>query len=122
MRTSYSSDCIALHRSFSFQLFHNLSNHCIVTRLYLFLTLHPNFWSTYHVFLFLYLSLYLLHTLFCSETLDPELIAAASAAASTLPNRSQAVSELLKQLRQHEAVTEVQKKGSMPNLGYVSDI
>ncbi|TMS14083.1 28S ribosomal protein S31, mitochondrial [Larimichthys crocea] len=40
-----------------------------------------------------------------SETLDPELVAAASAAASTLPNRSQAESELLRQLRQHEAKT-----------------
>ncbi|XP_070699726.1 small ribosomal subunit protein mS31 [Pempheris klunzingeri] len=45
-----------------------------------------------------------------SETLDPELVAAAYAAASTLPNSSQAESELLKKLRQHEAVTEVQKK------------
>ncbi|KAM3850610.1 small ribosomal subunit protein mS31-like [Diretmus argenteus] len=54
-----------------------------------------------------------------SETLSPELVAAASAAASTLPNRSQAESELLKQLRQHEAVTEAQKKGDMNNLGVI---
>lgn len=60
--------------------------------------------------------------MFSSETLDPELVAAASAAASTLPNRSEAESELLKQLRQHEAVTEEQKKGEVNNLGYVSSI
>lgn len=59
---------------------------------------------------------------FYSESLDPELVAAVSAAASTLPNHSQAESELLKQLRQHEAVTEAQKKGDMNNLGYVSSI
>lgn len=58
--------------------------------------------------------------MFFSETLDPELVEAASAAASTLPNRMQAESELLKQLRQHEAVTEAQKKGDMTSLGYVS--
>ncbi|XP_032389872.1 small ribosomal subunit protein mS31 [Etheostoma spectabile] len=54
-----------------------------------------------------------------SETLDPELVAAASAAASTLPDRSQAESELLRQLRQHEAVTEAQKKGDTNNLGVI---
>lgn len=54
--------------------------------------------------------------------LDPELVAAASAAASTLPNCSLAESELLKQLRQHEVVTEAQKKGDMNNLGCVSSI
>ncbi|XP_076607267.1 small ribosomal subunit protein mS31 [Chaetodon auriga] len=54
-----------------------------------------------------------------SETLNPELVAAASAAASTLPNRSQAESELLRQLRQHEAVTEAQKKGNVNNLGVI---
>lgn len=70
-----------------------------------------------YVFIYYY-SLYAL--LFFSETLDPELIAAASAAASTLPNHSQAESELLRQLRQHEAVTEAQKKGDMNSLGYVS--
>lgn len=58
--------------------------------------------------------------MFFSETLDPKLVAAASAAASTLPNCTQAESQLLKQLRQHEAVTEAQKKGDMTNLGYVS--
>lgn len=59
-------------------------------------------------------------TVFFSEKLDPELVAAASAAASTLPNSSQAESQLLKQLRQHEAVTEAQKKGDVTkDLGYV---
>lgn len=57
-----------------------------------------------------------------SETLDPELVAAASAVASTLRNRSQAESELLKKLRQHETVTEAQKKGDVSNLGYVYHI
>ncbi|XP_054481525.1 28S ribosomal protein S31, mitochondrial [Anoplopoma fimbria] len=51
------------------------------------------------------------------ETLDPELVAAASAAASTLPDRSQAESELLRQLRQHETITDAQKKGDTNNLG-----
>lgn len=55
--------------------------------------------------------------LFFSETLDPELVAAASAVASTFSNSSQAESELLKKLRQHETVTEVQKKGDVNNLG-----
>ncbi|XP_047235864.1 28S ribosomal protein S31, mitochondrial [Girardinichthys multiradiatus] len=52
-----------------------------------------------------------------SEVLDPDLVAAASAAASTLPNRSRAESELLKQLRQRKTLTEAQKKGDMNNLG-----
>nr|XP_057943952.1 28S ribosomal protein S31, mitochondrial [Doryrhamphus excisus] len=52
-----------------------------------------------------------------SHTLDPELVAAASAAASTLPNRIQAESELLRKLRQHEAVTEAQKKGDVNDIG-----
>ncbi|XP_069572549.1 small ribosomal subunit protein mS31 [Brachyistius frenatus] len=54
-----------------------------------------------------------------SETLDPDLVAAASAAASTLPNHSQAESELLRQLRQRKAITEAQKKGDMNNLGVI---
>lgn len=53
-----------------------------------------------------------------SETLNPELVAAASAAASTLPNSSQAESELLQQLRQHESITEAQKKGDS-NIGVI---
>ncbi|KAF3705955.1 28S ribosomal protein S31, mitochondrial [Channa argus] len=54
-----------------------------------------------------------------SEALDPELAAAASAAASTLPNCTQAESDLLRQLRQHEAITEAQKRGDMNNLGVI---
>ncbi|KAM6983545.1 small ribosomal subunit protein mS31 [Tautogolabrus adspersus] len=54
-----------------------------------------------------------------SETLDPTLVAAASAAASTLPNSSQAESELLRQLRKNESVTEAQKKGDTNNLGVI---
>ncbi|KAF7667377.1 hypothetical protein LDENG_00066810 [Lucifuga dentata] len=54
-----------------------------------------------------------------SETLDPELVAAASAAASTLPNRSQAESDLLRQLRNHEAISEAQKRGDTKNLGVI---
>ncbi|XP_061818260.1 small ribosomal subunit protein mS31 isoform X2 [Nerophis lumbriciformis] len=53
------------------------------------------------------------------QTLAPELVAAASAAASTLPNRIQAESELLKQLRQHEDLTEAQKKGEAHDLGVI---
>uniref|UniRef100_M4ACJ1 Small ribosomal subunit protein mS31 n=1 Tax=Xiphophorus maculatus TaxID=8083 RepID=M4ACJ1_XIPMA len=52
-----------------------------------------------------------------SEALDPDLVTAASAAASTLPNRSKAESELLKQLRQRKLLTEAQKKGDINNLG-----
>ncbi|XP_054899697.1 28S ribosomal protein S31, mitochondrial [Poeciliopsis prolifica] len=52
-----------------------------------------------------------------SESLDPDLVAAASAAASTLPNRSEAESELLKQLRQRKLLTEAQKNGNINNLG-----
>ncbi|KAK7925541.1 hypothetical protein WMY93_007851 [Mugilogobius chulae] len=54
-----------------------------------------------------------------SETLAPDLIAAASAAASTLPNPSQAESELLQQLREHETITEAQKKGDGNNIGTI---
>ncbi|TNN72542.1 28S ribosomal protein S31, mitochondrial [Liparis tanakae] len=53
------------------------------------------------------------------ETLDPKLVAAASAAASTLPDRSQAESELLRQLRHHDTITEAQKKGDVNNLGVI---
>uniref|UniRef100_A0A8C6SEU6 Small ribosomal subunit protein mS31 n=1 Tax=Neogobius melanostomus TaxID=47308 RepID=A0A8C6SEU6_9GOBI len=51
-----------------------------------------------------------------SEILALELVAAASAAASTLPNPSQAQSELLQQLRQHETITETQKNGDGNNI------
>uniref|UniRef100_A0AAV2JC40 Small ribosomal subunit protein mS31 n=1 Tax=Knipowitschia caucasica TaxID=637954 RepID=A0AAV2JC40_KNICA len=54
-----------------------------------------------------------------SETLPPDLVAAASAAASSLPNPDQAESELLQQLRQHETITETQKKGDGNNIGVI---
>ncbi|CDQ58624.1 unnamed protein product [Oncorhynchus mykiss] len=54
-----------------------------------------------------------------SETLSPELVAAVSAAAATLPSQSQAESELLKKLRQHEAIGEAQKNGDVNNIGQV---
>ena len=53
------------------------------------------------------------------ESLSPQLAAAVSAAAASLPNPSQAESELLKQLRRHEAVAEDHKKGEAKNIGYV---
>ncbi|XP_043095599.1 28S ribosomal protein S31, mitochondrial [Puntigrus tetrazona] len=49
-------------------------------------------------------------------TLNPGLVAAVSAAASTLPNRHQAESELLKQLRKHEAVPDTQKRADGQNI------
>ncbi|XP_060912512.1 28S ribosomal protein S31, mitochondrial [Labrus mixtus] len=54
-----------------------------------------------------------------SEALDSTLVAAASAAASTLPNSSQAESELLRQLRKNDSVTEAQKKGDTNSLGVI---
>ncbi|KAJ8384395.1 hypothetical protein AAFF_G00205280, partial [Aldrovandia affinis] len=52
-------------------------------------------------------------------SLTPELVAAASAAASTLPDRVRAESELLQQLRRHEAVSEAQKKGDGNSIGSI---
>ncbi|XP_029029897.1 28S ribosomal protein S31, mitochondrial [Betta splendens] len=60
-----------------------------------------------------------METLSQSETLDPKLVEAAAAAASTMPNRTRAESDLLRQLRQHEAITDAQKKGDMNNLGVI---
>ncbi|RVE63713.1 hypothetical protein OJAV_G00139110 [Oryzias javanicus] len=54
-----------------------------------------------------------------SETLNPDLVAAASAAAATLPNSSRAESELLKQLRQRKALSEAQKRGDVKNIGVI---
>lgn len=71
---------------------------------------------------FLHLYLKPIYILFYSKTLNPELVAAASAAASTLPNSSQAESELLRKLRQHESITESQRKGDIKKLGYVTNI
>lgn len=72
----------------------------------------------------LFLQLYLnpLYILFYSKTLDPELVAAASAAASTLPNSNQVESELLTELRKHESITESQRKVNTKRLGYVTNI
>lgn len=72
----------------------------------------------------LFLQLYFkpIYILFYSKTLNPELIAAASAAASTLKNSSQAESELLRKMRQHESITETQRKGDVKKLGYVINI
>lgn len=52
-------------------------------------------------------------------TLNPALVAAVSAAASTLPNRHQAESELLKQLRKHEAVPDTQRRADGQNIGHI---
>ncbi|XP_026112483.1 28S ribosomal protein S31, mitochondrial-like [Carassius auratus] len=49
-------------------------------------------------------------------TLNPALAAAASAAASTLPNRHQAESELLKQLRKHEAIPDAQRRADIGHI------
>uniref|UniRef100_A0A8C1ME94 Small ribosomal subunit protein mS31 n=1 Tax=Cyprinus carpio TaxID=7962 RepID=A0A8C1ME94_CYPCA len=53
-------------------------------------------------------------------TLNPELVAAVSAAASTLPNRHQAESELLKQLRKHEAIPDTQRRADIGHI--ISDM
>ncbi|XP_061876440.1 small ribosomal subunit protein mS31 isoform X2 [Colius striatus] len=51
------------------------------------------------------------------KPLNPELVEAASAVASSLPlNKKQTVSELLAQLRRHEETTDKQKKGETVNL------
>ena len=52
-------------------------------------------------------------------SLSPELVAAASAAAASLPDPSRAESELLQQLRQHEAEPEDHKRGEANNIGCV---
>ncbi|KAK2911201.1 hypothetical protein Q8A67_003334 [Cirrhinus molitorella] len=52
-------------------------------------------------------------------TLNPALAAAVSAAASTLPNKHQAESELLKQLRKHEAVPDTKRRADGQNLGHI---
>lgn len=54
-----------------------------------------------------------------SESLSPELVAAVSAAASTLPDRSRVESELLKQLRKHEAVSEERPQAETQNIGNI---
>uniref|UniRef100_A0A672FRZ5 Small ribosomal subunit protein mS31 n=1 Tax=Salarias fasciatus TaxID=181472 RepID=A0A672FRZ5_SALFA len=54
-----------------------------------------------------------------SESLDPSLVSAASAAASTLPNQKKAESELLKQLLKRKAMADAQKKGDVNDLGEI---
>ncbi|XP_060719551.1 28S ribosomal protein S31, mitochondrial [Tachysurus vachellii] len=54
-----------------------------------------------------------------SESLSPELVAAVSAAAATFPDRSRAESELLKQLRKHEAVCEEKSRVEPQNIGNI---
>ncbi|KAL2094450.1 hypothetical protein ACEWY4_009169 [Coilia grayii] len=54
--------------------------------------------------------------------LNPELVAAASAAASTLPNSRQATSELLRQLRHHEAQTHTQQPGGETISNIIADM
>uniref|UniRef100_A0A8C5EN47 Small ribosomal subunit protein mS31 n=1 Tax=Gouania willdenowi TaxID=441366 RepID=A0A8C5EN47_GOUWI len=54
-----------------------------------------------------------------SEELNPALVAAASAAASTLPNPHQAESELLRQLRKRKAMSDAQKKANAESLGVI---
>ncbi|CAL8364922.1 unnamed protein product [Lota lota] len=54
-----------------------------------------------------------------SGSLSAELVAAASAAAASLPDPSRAESELLQQLRQHEAVPEDHKRGEANNIGTI---
>ncbi|XP_041116216.1 28S ribosomal protein S31, mitochondrial-like [Polyodon spathula] len=54
------------------------------------------------------------------ESLSPELVAAASAVASSMPfKKSQTESELLQQLRKHESDTEVHRKGETNNIGNI---
>ncbi|XP_021174491.2 28S ribosomal protein S31, mitochondrial [Fundulus heteroclitus] len=55
------------------------------------------------------------------DSLDPKLVAAASAAAATLPNRSRAESELLTQLKQRKALSEAQRNANSLGL-LISDM
>uniref|UniRef100_UPI00398F6238 small ribosomal subunit protein mS31 isoform X1 n=1 Tax=Pristiophorus japonicus TaxID=55135 RepID=UPI00398F6238 len=56
----------------------------------------------------------------CKKALNPDLVAAASAVASSMPhNKKQIESELLRQLRKHEAETEAQKNGDGSNIGNI---
>ncbi|KAM5311338.1 small ribosomal subunit protein mS31 isoform 1-T1 [Glossophaga mutica] len=54
-----------------------------------------------------------------SESLSPELVAAASAVAESLPFDKQATkSELLRQLRQHEELSRAQRDGERPKISF----
>nr|XP_008166222.1 28S ribosomal protein S31, mitochondrial isoform X1 [Chrysemys picta bellii] len=55
-----------------------------------------------------------------SKPLNPELVEAASAVASSLPfDRKQTVSDLLAQLRKHEEATDAQKRGETTNISNI---
>ncbi|XP_059820007.1 28S ribosomal protein S31, mitochondrial isoform X2 [Hypanus sabinus] len=55
-----------------------------------------------------------------NKTLSPDLVAAASAVASSMPhNKKQIESDLLQQLRKHESETEAQKNGDVSNIGNI---
>ncbi|XP_053419752.1 28S ribosomal protein S31, mitochondrial [Nycticebus coucang] len=66
------------------------------------------------------------HTKKRNETLNPELVAAASAVADSLPfNKQMTKSELLRQLQQHEEDSRAQKDGGRPKISFsniVSDM
>ncbi|XP_036913497.1 28S ribosomal protein S31, mitochondrial [Sturnira hondurensis] len=58
-----------------------------------------------------------------SDSLSPELVAAASAVAESLPSDKQATkSELLRQLRQHEELSRAQRDGGRPKISFSSII
>ncbi|XP_053871197.1 28S ribosomal protein S31, mitochondrial [Malaclemys terrapin pileata] len=55
-----------------------------------------------------------------SKPLNPELVEAASAVASSLPfDRKQTVSDLLAQLKKHEEATDAQKRGETTNISNI---
>ncbi|KAL4660628.1 28S ribosomal protein S31, mitochondrial [Arapaima gigas] len=53
------------------------------------------------------------------EMLNPKLVAAASAAAASFPNSAQAESELLQQLRRHEALTQAKNVTDGSHIGNI---
>ncbi|XP_007117093.2 small ribosomal subunit protein mS31 [Physeter macrocephalus] len=58
-----------------------------------------------------------------SESLNPELVAAASAVADSLPfDKQMTKSDLLKQLQQHEEVSRAQKDGERPKISFTDII
>ncbi|XP_066092512.1 small ribosomal subunit protein mS31 isoform X3 [Saccopteryx bilineata] len=60
-----------------------------------------------------------LHGPFRSESLSPELVAAASAVADSLPfDKQMTKSELLRQLQQHEEDSRAQKDGERPKISF----
>ncbi|KAH0621927.1 hypothetical protein JD844_023675 [Phrynosoma platyrhinos] len=54
---------------------------------------------------------------FSSKEINPELVAAASAVASSLPfDRKRTVSELVQLLKKHKEVTDARKSGEAPDI------